>query len=128
MMLGATPSQLRQRIEFLEEENTELKEMLSSKIDRTFPGEWRLTHTGGILLSFLYSSMTGWRTHEQIRIHIYGRRMRDNKAIENQIYKLRKKVEPFGVEVLTRWGVGYGLTPASIEKLKGVIGTKVSRE
>jgi two-component system cell cycle response regulator CtrA len=41
------------------------------------------------------------------------------KIIDVWICKMRAKLKPFGVEISTRWGQGYYLTPAAKAKARG---------
>lgn len=41
------------------------------------------------------------------------------KIVDVQISYLRRDLRPLGIEIVTNWSIGYELTPASIETLKG---------
>lgn len=105
---------LSQRVNMLEEENRQLKELLQPKLERRFPSEWGLTPSEARLLDCLYSSPKGRRTHEQIRFWMYGRRMREEKILHVYVCKIRKKLAPFNIEIQNSWGTGYELPAASL--------------
>ncbi len=103
----------------LAEENEFLKErvaMLERRvlIDRTFqpPLEWGLTRSEVTMLQTLVTLELA--TKDAMLTALYSDRADDEPApriIDTYICKMRKKLRPFGVEILTVWSRGYRLDP-----------------
>lgn len=108
--------QLRERCDELEEENRQLRETLAPHT--VFPWEWKLRPAEERVLSCFLSSPNRIRTKEQLRQAISKFADTDGKVVEVTICQLRKKVQPFGIEILTRWSVGYEITPETHNLLK----------
>ncbi|WP_026784230.1 helix-turn-helix domain-containing protein [Pleomorphomonas koreensis] len=105
--------------DMLREENDRLREQIAF-LERALglefmpPVEWRLTPsearvfgalctrelmTRDVAMAVLYRDLAKEEAYEKI-VDVY-------------ICKMRKKLRPFGIEILNRWGVGYELTPES---------------
>lgn len=107
---------LRDRCETLEEENRQLRETLAPI--RVFPKEWKLRPAHHRILSCFLQSPNGVRTDAQLRAVACHSDAECPSIIKMQISYLRKLVKPHGVEIKTRWGVGYELPAASREILE----------
>lgn len=108
-MSDALFDSLIDQLETLKERNRQLEELLvpSSVSVRQ---EWRLTPSEGRVFAHLASREMG--TKAGIMLAMYSDRpgdMPDTKIVDVFVCKLRKKLSPFGVEVLTVWGQGYRL-------------------
>lgn len=102
---------LRERIELLEEENLQLREAARPVV--SFPVEWRLTREEGRFLAVLFRSRSEYLSKERLLTALYGLEADvDIKIIDVWTHKIRKKLADAGtgVEILTHWGRGYGLS------------------
>lgn len=104
------------RVEALEAENETLRERIAQLEglqghEFMSPVEWRLTTSENRVFGCLMARDLARK--EAIMAALYRDCAKDEaeiKIVDVFICKLRKKVRPFGVEVLTRWGEGYFLT------------------
>jgi two-component system cell cycle response regulator CtrA len=114
------------RIERLEAENDTLRErvrqlhglLTSSDID--LPREWRLTAQEAKLFGVLLARKLA--TREAIMAGVYGDRLDDEPSIamvQVLACKLRRKLQPFGIEIATVWGVGYQLQAEQRDHWRG---------
>lgn len=107
-----------ERIMALEDENDALRQRLEEMTATTFsvPG---MTASHMVILSLLYRRQ-GVVSREALHGALYaldpgeGAEM---KIIDVFICKIRKQLAPLGVEIESRWGQGYELTPEGREKL-----------
>lgn len=106
---------LRERIEILEEENQQLRELLVPKV--TFPAEWKLDVGETRVLSALYAARHACDVNRLLYALTYMRAGRLTEpvrtSVDIRLCKLRRKLRPFGVEILTVRGVGWSLSPES---------------
>jgi DNA-binding response OmpR family regulator len=105
---------IAERVEFLEEENRQLREMLRTPDSARFPKRWRLSLGEQRVLKSLISSADGYRSHEAICIA--GRahdETWDTRLVHVLISSIRKKLAPHGVLIVTVWGQGYKIDPKS---------------
>jgi two-component system cell cycle response regulator CtrA len=113
-LLEAENEQLRERIAYLE------REFMGA--DVLLPLEWRLTSAEARLFGVLIAREMA--TKQALMTGIYGGSARDEaqiKIVDVFICKIRKKLRPFGIELQTFWGLGYGLdaeTRARLAKRK----------
>lgn len=115
------------RLEAIEAENAVLRErvaQLEVLLGHHFmpPIEWRLTASEARVFGCLLARDIA--TKEAILAALYrdlGKDEAEIKIVDVFICKLRKKVVPFGVEVKTRWGEGYFLTPATKETVRAAM-------
>lgn len=109
------------RLEALEAENERLRNGLDALKDSlgitfTAPIEWGLTGSETKVFGRLLRQ--GVATKDAIMASLYrdeGRDEAEIKIVDVFICKMRKKLAPWGIEILTVWGVGYQLAPASRE-------------
>jgi hypothetical protein len=115
----------RDRIDELEEENRQLKEMLApSGID--FPIDWRLTEAERRLLAAFYARPDGYLPHRAIvAVYVKYRDRGDAHYTSVIICKLHHKLKPIGIELFNRHGHGYQLTAASRELIRKAVGAGV---
>ena len=117
-----------QMLEAREMEVQELREALRREGLRTFPDEWKLTPAEGIVFSLLLTRETCSKA-ELLHAYTEVKRARDPhfvapepKIIDVFVCKLRRKLEPIGLTILTIWGQGYRLPRAEaaavVEKLE----------
>ncbi|WP_027578439.1 hypothetical protein [Bradyrhizobium sp. Ai1a-2] len=115
--MSAIIQKLRDRIADLEEEVRQLREELSG--DRfSFPAEWKLARQERLALSSLYASRAGYRSTNALH-SVISRSSADTQPqmVITIVYRLRHKVEPFGVSIEARRGAGYALTAAGRKNL-----------
>ncbi len=103
----------------LVEENVILKEriaMLERRVlvDRTIrpPLEWNLTRSEVTMFQTMITLELA--TKDALLTALYSDRADDEpdpKIIDSYLCKMRKKLRPFGVEILTVWSRGYRLDP-----------------
>lgn len=103
------------RLEVIEAENA----MLREEIERLRhllghhwlpPIEWRLTGSEARVFGTLLAREIA--TKDAIMAALYrdaGKEEAEEKICDVFICKLRKKVKPFGIEILTQWGTGWRL-------------------
>lgn len=109
---------LAQRLETVEAENDALRERVAELETILYgdgwhvPLEWGLTASEARVMGVLISRE--FATKNAIMAALYRDLARDEaeaKIVDVFICKMRKKVAPFGVTVLTIWGEGYRLPP-----------------
>ncbi|WP_119270881.1 winged helix-turn-helix domain-containing protein [Taklimakanibacter deserti] len=114
--MAGTEQALRVRIDELEEQVHILKGAIAD-LDLCLPTEWGLTAfrtnfiralakrevvTFAALDALLYSDSPEARCRDTIKVHAHH---------------VRKKLEPFGIEITAVWGVGYSLDAATRARL-----------
>lgn len=100
---------LRERIEMLEEENRQLKALLSPPM--IFPSSWKLSPQEARLLAALYAHV-GFVAPERLRVAIVGvDGEQGNRYHQVVLVRLRQKVEPLGVTFVTKYCIGVCLLP-----------------
>lgn len=118
-----------QRIEALLEE----RERLLGRIDQLeaalglgflTPLEWRLTGAqmrlfGCLMARELMTKEAGMAAMYRDRVGSDDEP--DIKIIDVQVCKMRAALKPFGIEILTRWGQGYYLTPETKAHVSGLM-------
>lgn len=106
---------LRERVSELEFENARMvRQLRGERIP--FPRSWGLTQTETKFLSALMSSPDGSRPHEVLHAALYaGRELKTENILATVVRRVRRKLSPEGVAVLSRHGFGYELPPASRE-------------
>lgn len=110
---------LEDRIEELEAENAWLREQVTVPAAYHLPLKWRLTKSEGTVLWVIISRPLA--TKEAIAMTLYGARDEPAdplKIVDVFVCKIRRKLEPFGIHVLTSWGRGYYFEPADRECLR----------
>lgn len=106
---------LRERIAILEEENRQLNELLVPSI--IFPVEWALAVGEARILATLYGAR-GWvgqqRLLHALTFQVGGRWTEPDRAgIDVRLSRMRKKLGPYGIEILSARGVGLSLSQES---------------
>ncbi|MCS0501595.1 winged helix-turn-helix domain-containing protein [Ancylobacter mangrovi] len=99
--LEAESERLRQRVEQLE---------AAMGMDFVAPVEWRLTSSECRVFGVLLKREVA--TKDAIMAALYradGREEAEMKIVDVFICKIRRKVKPFGVVIVTRWAVGWSL-------------------
>lgn len=95
-------------VEALTARNEDLERALIG--EAVFPIEWRLTRSEARVLGCLAAREVA--TKVQLLAALYEQRIDggpEPKILDVFVCKLRRKLKPFGVEILTRWGTGYAL-------------------
>jgi len=108
---------VHERVEFLEEENRQLKELLQGSPDVVFPREWNLKVAETRLLRSLCAAK-GIRSHEALLRACAMSDFVEENLLKVQISRIRKKLKPFGIEIKTIYGVGYELPEAAHNQVK----------
>lgn len=114
---------LRERIDFLEEENRQLRADVEPLV--TFPSAWGLAKTEKRLLQALMSSPTGHLSHEALLAALYGPAPEVGiEMIRIWASKVRRKLRAAGeaIEIRTVWGEGYGLSGPARHTLREALG------
>lgn len=118
--------QLRDRIEELEEELRQAKEAVwpSDKL----PVEWKLQPATHKLVISLYKASGGYLSHDQLyhAVRTYSEECDPKLIVAQQVMRARQKLEPFGIEIKSRWGSGYELPVASRAIIKAAIEQRLS--
>lgn len=117
VVLEAENQALRDRVVWLEQK---------VGLDFQIPLELRLTPHEAHCLGVLKQA-AGAVTKEAMLSLVYQDRITDGevpeiKIIDVFVYKLRKKLTPWGIEIKTLWGRGYEMPRASKDKLRAMIG------
>ena len=107
---------MRQQIEELEERNRQLEELLRG--DDDVPAEWGLTKLEKQIYRIVASRKLA--TYEALFAILYGADPNGGRTInllKVKAHHLRKKLEPFGIEIETVWGQGYRLKKPQEDRL-----------
>ncbi len=117
-MLDRNQESLRDRIEELEEENRQFKELLAPTA--AFPLEWQLTPTQARLLAALYKNDR--LSHERVFFALGSKsEVQSYGLLTVNIHHLRRKLGPLGMKIVNLHSYGYALTPESRTFIKGVL-------
>lgn len=119
------------RLEALEAANDRLRDRISQLEDAMgmsvlTPIEWRLTMAEQRVFGVLLARELA--TKAAIMAALYsadGKEEAEIKIVDVFVCKARKKLKPFGVEIETRWGEGYYLTPATKAKVRAMMAPAV---
>jgi two-component system, cell cycle response regulator CtrA len=122
-----TAEALRQHIEELEETVRQLREQLVP--DVTFPREIGLTRMENAVLSFLLARSPNVVSRDRITHAIYFDKddAPVSKVVDVMVFHLRRKLAPYGVEILTRWGSGFAIDRAGASILNAMLEGKIRR-
>lgn len=112
-----------QRIEELESENELLRHQLDELrqavgVTVTFPELPGITPTETKLLGMLARGGVVDRERIWAGLHAGRWRVPQPKTLDVQLYNLRNKLRPAGIEIRSVWGIGYELPPASLELVR----------
>jgi len=124
-MTGSPDEVLAARCAALELENNELRQRVRDLEREIYGAPWRapvelgLTRSEELILAVLVG-------REQVSKRflfneLYGMRLDDvpaDKIFDVFVCKLRAKLKPHNLEILTHWGRGYSLSPASRARLR----------
>lgn len=114
---------VHQEVEYLREENRQLKEALGAAIN-PFPREWKLTRAEQKLLSCLATGRNGFRKEEALRSASSHHESTDRDLVKVRVSQMRRKLKPFGIEIKNVWGEGYELPEAAHKEVKKYITSK----
>ena len=117
---------LQDRIEELEEEVRQLRELLAPSLG--FPRDFRLTPIEEKILSAIYARAPAVVAHERIRAAVYPDpdTAPETNVIDVRVSSIRRKLKPYGVEIKNRWGEGLYLDRASAAILAGLLAAGAS--
>ena len=100
---------MRERIDYLEEENRQLREQLAPPV--ALPREWRLTGMEETLFRHLVGRPVVSRA--SLMDALYSDRpaadIPSAKCLDVFVFKLRRKLAPHGVKIETVWRTGFRL-------------------
>ena len=99
----------KNRIEMLEERIRQLEDTLSPQTAQVRV-EWSLTQSEARVFAHLTTREQA--TKQSIMLAMYSDRIDiepEIKIVDVFICRMRKKLKPFGIEILTIWGAGYAL-------------------
>ncbi|CAN7583295.1 winged helix-turn-helix domain-containing protein [Devosia sp. LjRoot16] len=116
---------LRDEVEFLREENRQLKERLGLSPDNQFflEARYRLRlqpQVARVLAALMGSPMVS--KGELLEAMCDGWEERELKNVDVRIFHLRKALRPHGVEIETIWGQGYRLVPEMKTRVRQLLG------
>lgn len=119
---------MRERIELLEQEVAELQERVRHLEEMKFGLDWHppvelaLTPAEAVILAALIANE---RCSKENLLDAsrqsglgYRRDEVEPKIVDVYICKLRRKLQPHGLEIVTLWGRGYQLAPESRQRLQ----------
>lgn len=118
--MAAETQRLRDRIAVLEG-------MLG--LDLRAPLEFRLTNLEARLFGVVLQR--GMASRETLMAALYYDRPTDRdepeiKIVDVVVCKIRKKLKPFGIDLLTIWGQGYRLSPEDRERCKSMMEASIA--
>lgn len=110
------------RIEILEEENRQLRAVISAPAELKLPADWRLTPSEAAVVLSLYVAPDGFRRPDALHFasNLRGKET-DPEIIRVLMSKVRRKLTPLGVKIITRWGSGYQMLAASRSIVSGAL-------
>ena len=109
----------------IERENADLREriaFLEAALFRTeepLPFEWGLTASEARVFGVLANRDLA--TRDVMMAALYRQDGRDEaaeKIVDVYVFKLRKKLAPFGIRIRTHWGTGWSLDPESRKRFR----------
>ena len=123
---AGTIRKLRERIEILEEEIRQFHED-SADIDSIFTGVLSRQQLA-LLMAINKRPLAPYSyldhvTEDHGKYNRYEGAMHQTLRTKVAVWKLRKKLKPYGIEIKTWRGVGYYLDDANKAKLKKLMGT-----
>lgn len=109
---------LRERVEELEEEVRQLRDILAPRCE--FPEEWRLTRSEAAMLAIFAGSVSvvTKSTIALARVQAWKSDGYSSNLPAVIICNLRKKLRNTPVQILTVWGIGWQTTPEGREYLR----------
>jgi len=110
---------LRSCIDELIEENRQLREAMYGELP--LPGKLGLSVTQGRILAALYRARGPARMAVLLTAQSHGRAEIDPDLIRIYICKIRRKLNPFGIDIKVVWRFGYELTAPSRKILDGMV-------
>lgn len=128
-----TLSQALDEIADLKKEVLRLRERLSVTVAKSFQPEsafplyMKLSKSESIVLLVLMNRR--FAPHEMLIDSLYGTRSDGGpecaiQVIRLTVMRLRKKIRRFGIEVQSRFGIGYEISEADQNKLRELLGRK----
>lgn len=107
--LHAEIAALREQLDVAHEELRQLRELM--KPHTAFPLSWRLTAREAQVLGALLGCRGDYLHKEQLFAIVWGPDAEVTlKGVDVHLHKLRKKLAPVGISIVTVWGRGYALS------------------
>lgn len=102
------------RVEALEQQNERLRDRIAQLEDAAgmntlTPVEWCLTSSEMRVFGVLMARELATKTAIMAALYRSDREEPEIKIVDVFVCKARKKLQPFGIEIKTRWGEGYYL-------------------
>lgn len=119
-------AKLRERIEYLEADNANLRDMLAVPADADFIHACR--HTLGLTPAaarMLQILLFGRRTSKLAMLHAYyngDEGDRETKIVDIQVHHIRKALEPYSIGIETIWGDGYRMSDQAKSRALSILG------
>lgn len=109
----------------LREQNAALTETLiriTAAPERVFPQSWGLTPSETRIVNALIEAQSPLRNREINRIlHPTTKYFSESNTIAVQISRIRKRLAPHGITIISRYYFGYSISPADKAKLKELV-------
>jgi DNA-binding response OmpR family regulator len=106
--LHAEIAALRALVDTQAETIRQLKETLAG-CPKVYPAAWEIRGQQRRLLQMLHTTKLPLLSQEKLYVALYeGREVEiDIKIVDQQIFRLRRKLRPHGVEIINEWGQGF---------------------
>lgn len=114
-----TISAQRIRIEELEEQIRQMRENIAPVV--LFPKSWELRPAQQRIPAAFARAPNGFLTTEQIFVALDSDATEADNLVKTQICGLRRRVENLGIKIVTRWSLGYEMTPDSVAFVRSTI-------
>lgn len=105
-------AELREEVDFLRAENAYLKNLFDD--EARFPPKWNLTRRESQLLQ----AMARGAMRKEAIVDAIWREEQGPKIIDVFICKLRRKLAPHGIAIVTVWGVGYRIADDALDLVR----------
>lgn len=89
-----------------------------------FPRKWRLTQSEERIFACLLANRRTTRQQLLTAAYRFGSDEPDTKIIDVYICKIRQKLKPYGIEIMTIWGIGYFIEEPRRKELRALYGAK----
>lgn len=103
----------RERIEELEEEVRQLRQ--SAQPTAVLPYEWKLEPSQRKLVLALAATPSGFLNYNALfqTINCFSTETEPRQLVAQQVHRARRKLGPYGVKLIVRWGEGVEMPAAS---------------
>lgn len=130
MLAEQNSTVLRDRVEYLEEENRQLREIMGLDEDEGFlvaaRAAFQTTKAQGRVLQVLVTGAVVRNEALMLACTPTGEASDNNLKV--QLSRLRRKLGPYGLAVKNEWGVGYSMSPEHRVMAADIMASAVGRE